>query len=521
MINYLKTILFIILSMLPCKNFAQSVINEQSYLQVLSKFSHYKSDKELSESELLEITKNEKFQNEIKENLIDESGYLYLRFIVKNTSSETDFLASIYKMEEVFLYSFENGFFTKKIGQNAPMSQREIKSGFRNYGKIKINSNSVDTVYACVNMNINSIKLGTVSFELSSQKRFDEVQPLKHIIQGILAGALLIMGFYNLLLYFIIREKSYLLYVSATFLVACIWLSSAGDGYFLQHLYPEFPELAKFDNILLTSIYVILLTRFIQVYLQTKVRTPKWHMVLFLPAILQLLLTIIRLVFTFSFEIEEFITFFIGIVLLSIIFALSIYNLFNKIPQSSYFLYGNIVLYPLAMYYMFWGFGSISPSSFSFAYYSFEIGNVIEMFFFSMALGSRLTTMQKKQHLLEKDLHSVKTTLDSIKKETNSYYFIQSAIEVKFEEIILLESSGHYVLIYVKDRENPLSERIKMADLIAYFPNTLFVKIHRSFYINVNHIVSRPSKYLIKMSNGQEVKASRNYVENLGEKFLK
>ena len=60
-----------------------------------------------------------------------------------------------------------------------------------------------------------------------------------------------------------------------------------------------------------------------------------------------------------------------------------------------------------------------------------------------------------------------------------------------------------------------------MIKLIEDFPNTIFIKTHRSYYVNVNHIISRPSKYLIKMSNEIEITITRTYVNNLGNKFLK
>ena len=71
----------------------------------------------------------------------------------------------------------------------------------------------------------------------------------------------------------------------------------------------------------------------------------------------------------------------------------------------------------------------------------------------------------------------------------------------KFTDIIMLESNNNYVLIYVAGRDNPLLELIKMIELIEDFPGSMFIKIHRSFYVNLNHIVSRPSKYLVKMTN--------------------
>ena len=80
--------------------------------------------------------------------------------------------------------------------------------------------------------------------------------------------------------------------------------------------------------------------------------------------------------------------------------------------------------------------------------------------------------------------------------------------------------SDHYVLIHIKDRQHPLLERIKMTNLVKNLPSTLFVKVHRSYYVNMSHIVSRPSKYSLKMSNDTEITVSRSCIDNLDNKFL-
>jgi len=126
----------------------------------------------------------------------------------------------------------------------------------------------------------------------------------------------------------------------------------------------------------------------------------------------------------------------------------------------------------------------------------------------------------KQKEYLQMNIEELQQNLEEKTLETDSYYFTQSAIQIKFEDVVMLESSNNYVLIYVVDRKNPLLERVKMIELIKGFPSSIFVKIHRSYYVNVNHIISRSSKYDIKMSNEVLLTSSRNFVDNLGGKFL-
>ncbi|MGH1338400.1 MAG: LytTR family transcriptional regulator DNA-binding domain-containing protein [Aureispira sp.] len=102
-----------------------------------------------------------------------------------------------------------------------------------------------------------------------------------------------------------------------------------------------------------------------------------------------------------------------------------------------------------------------------------------------------------------------------MQEEQETFYFSQSAIQIAFTDILCLESSNNYVLIHVLTRPTPLLERVKMIKLIEGFPSHLFIKTHRSYYVNKKHIVARPSKYKFELSNGIQLSASRSCVENL------
>lgn len=132
-------------------------------------------------------------------------------------------------------------------------------------------------------------------------------------------------------------------------------------------------------------------------------------------------------------------------------------------------------------------------------------------------LAASKEVVLKQKELLLQNIAVLEKDLNQIQQEpkNKSIYFTQSAIQIKFSDIIYLESSNNYVLIHIVDRETPLLERIKMIELIKDFPSNIFIKTHRSYYVNKNHIVARPSKYRFEMSNNTFLNASRSCVENL------
>lgn len=130
--------------------------------------------------------------------------------------------------------------------------------------------------------------------------------------------------------------------------------------------------------------------------------------------------------------------------------------------------------------------------------------------------ASNEVVLQQKE-LLVQNIEVLKKDLNSVQQDqkNETVYFSQSAIQLNFSDIIFLESSNNYVLIHVVGRETPLLERIKMIELVKDFPSSIFIKTHRSYYVNKNHIVARPSKYRFELSNGIFLNASRSCVENL------
>jgi len=128
--------------------------------------------------------------------------------------------------------------------------------------------------------------------------------------------------------------------------------------------------------------------------------------------------------------------------------------------------------------------------------------------------ASKEVVLQQKELLLQ-NIAVLKKDLEEVQKENDTFYFSQSAIQYNFSDIIYLESSNNYVLIHTVGRTRPLLERIKMIELIKEFPTSIFIKAHRSYYVNKNHIVARPSKYQFEMSNGVSLSASRSCVDNL------
>lgn len=106
------------------------------------------------------------------------------------------------------------------------------------------------------------------------------------------------------------------------------------------------------------------------------------------------------------------------------------------------------------------------------------------------------------------------------KKEATANYIIRDAIfikqggmlqKVRIEDILYLESDNVYVNVYTVD--DKLLVRNTLQEYIALIGLPSFVRVHRSYVVNINHIQSIGAEYLI--INKTKIPISRSLRDNL------
>lgn len=94
-------------------------------------------------------------------------------------------------------------------------------------------------------------------------------------------------------------------------------------------------------------------------------------------------------------------------------------------------------------------------------------------------------------------------TLEKVKNEINptpliplphtqpKQLFVRSngkTIRVRHQDMLYVQSDGHFVRMHVKEREHPLLLSYKMSQLEEMLPNHSFVRTHKRYIVNVEHI---------------------------------
>jgi len=108
--------------------------------------------------------------------------------------------------------------------------------------------------------------------------------------------------------------------------------------------------------------------------------------------------------------------------------------------------------------------------------------------------------------------------VESGEKESRSYQmndriFVRSRehlVKIKLEDIIYVEADSCYCNIYTKEEKHVIVSTLKKFEASVSFPS--FIRVHRSFLINVQHVDKIGDSYV--MFGEQMVPVSKNHKEN-------
>lgn len=112
-----------------------------------------------------------------------------------------------------------------------------------------------------------------------------------------------------------------------------------------------------------------------------------------------------------------------------------------------------------------------------------------------------------------------KNTVTKVEVEKQSdYIFLKveyQLVKVMLKDITYIEAYKDYVKVHLKDKPNPVLSLTSMKSMEDLLPSDTFMRVHRSFIINLDHIDS-VSRNVIHIGNAQIV-VSENYKDSFME----
>jgi len=289
-------------------------------------------------------------------------------------------------IDSIQLWERSNGVLqVRETGDTLPFSQREIATNSLSF-VLKLKPNSQHTLFLRYQTS------GSMSLDLSLYKStaFAEAMSVKQMIQGIFYGALFALALYNLFIFFIIRDVNYFLYVvyivTFGFFIACF------SGYTAQYIFPEYPKLSNISLLLFWGALIAMALVFTKHFLRLKSNHPGINFIANIFIVIALVCSLSALFLPYAVVVN--ILFLLAPpAYLLILFAG--YKAFAKGSNPArYFLMSWATLLLAAIVATLISAGVI-PEYASLSPYIIEIGAFIEMVLLSIALASRIRSLEQ------------------------------------------------------------------------------------------------------------------------------
>ncbi|MGM8365683.1 ATP-binding protein [Virgibacillus sp. W0181] len=333
----------------------------------------------------------------------------WVRFHIDNQSSIQDWLLEIEtpKINRIHFYeSNTDGSFEKlSMGNKDPFTDKEIYH--RNFiMNLPIKSYEEQTFY----MQLRTGGSMQIPLTVWNPAAFGAKSQTGYMLFGILIGISVVMSFYNLFLYFSIRDRSYLYYVLFVVLNGFLYLSDTGLAF--QFLWPELVRWnlqAVVTFMCLANMAALLFTRS---FLRTNQFVPRLDRLFKVFLIVNALTAIWSL---FSFTLAMYAAIICVAVTITLVISTLVISLRRKYRPARFFAlaWGTFLFGVSVSILVDAGLLPLIP----FTKYAWHVTTTLEVVLLSLALGDRYKVMRMEKEQAKKEaIASQKLALKNLKK---------------------------------------------------------------------------------------------------------
>ncbi len=289
----------------------------------------------------------------------------------------------------------------KKSGYYLPLSEKNVKKELGSKVELTIAAGESKTIY----VNIHNISHFSPNFKLKLQsyQQFTDSLQYRNWYHGFMHGILLILFLYNLLVYFISKDRPYLYYAFYILIVSFNFLFER--GFLIETIFGEIPQYDILVFSFSTTFIAIFYILFANSFLSTKHNHQKFYKLSNYIIVVKLIqFAVMVLVTLFAFNIKMVIN--IGnignFIELGVGITLTILLIKDKNPLAFYFNLGtaSLVLSTLVsiVLLMVVKNQSFDPKIFM------NVGVIVEILFFSLGLGERIRLIEEEKQKAQSDL---------------------------------------------------------------------------------------------------------------------
>jgi len=317
---------------------------------------------------------------------------IWLHFKVENLASELDHLflecnlATLDKID--IFYRDQNGeWVTETLGDIYPFQKRKLKYRTLVF-QFPIKFQKESKIFLRLE-NKGPMKISVL---LRSQENLITQMNSDQMVLGIYYGIMIVILMYNFILFFTIRDKTYLFYFLYVLNIALYQFFISGNA--AQFIFNNAPDIAnRAPNLVAQSLFVFGLL-FTKYFLNTKFYAPKINLWLEILIGIAGVLFVIILFVGHDMNLMRVSNIF-GLVLILSIIVSGVIVFREGYRPARYFLIGWSILLLAGFVQIMANLGSFNLT----AEHVGQIGSLIEVMFLTFALGDRINTLGKDQHL--------------------------------------------------------------------------------------------------------------------------
>jgi two-component system NtrC family sensor kinase len=273
---------------------------------------------------------------------------------------------------------------------------------------------------------------------------------LSNVASGVYMGIMLVMILYNLFIYRIFRDKSYVLY--SLYIIFTMLTQTSLQGYPFQILWPNYPSLAIYSPFLFPSLVSVFGLEFFKHFLRLKERfvlAYKISFIFILPYSISVILSFLG-IYGVSFMLMELTSSIVSIFMLVVA-----YKVYRKgFSEARFFLLGWSIFLIGVCIYVLKDF-EILPYN-TFTRYTMHFGSAAEVILLSFALADRINILKKEKE--ESQAAALNALQQNDKLITEQNVILESKVKARTLEL-------RNTLENLKDTQAQLVNAEKMASL--------------------------------------------------------
>lgn len=426
----------------------------------------------------------------------------WIHFNIKNESNTSDLLLNLAypNLDEVEIHIFyPDTHIIGKMGKYKPFGER--KYNYPGYiFDLPLAKNGSANIFIKIT---SGGQIMAPLFVGSRTALLDNVRS-ETLFVGIYSGIMLVMFFYNIFIYFTVRDKIYLYYVLYILIVGLVQLCLL--GYTSKFFWPDSLWLAKHSVYLLSPLSGMVIIEFIKVFLRTKEYTPKLHKGLYVLSAIYWIYIILDLL-NLADELYNVIQ--LCAMILSMYVLVVSFRIMRKGYRPAKFLFYAWAIFLVGVFVYALKDVGVLPYN-NYTIYMMPIGSAIETALLSFALADRINILKLEKEESQAKALELLTENERMIKEQN--FELEKKVKARTAE---LEASNKSL----KEAEANLINAEKMASL-----GQLTAGISHEINNPINFVVSniKPLKrdieeILLMLSKYSAIKDGPEFAEKQNE----